>query len=226
MTVDTITHFLNEHPGWIGLALFTIVFIESLVLVGYLIPAATILLAAGALAATGHADLSAALIGATAGAVLGSTANYWVGTRFRPQLPQLWPFSKHPEMLERNRQFVALHGGKSILLSRFTKPLRPAVPAVAGMLDMNRSRFMTYNVLGSVLWAPGYLYGGFMMANSASFATTNPLQLSMLLLLLTGLIWGSYLLVKRIVASRRELSDIDLELELKSHRRQQESGKD
>jgi membrane protein DedA with SNARE-associated domain len=207
--VDTISQFLSDHPSWIAAALFVVVFAESLILVGYVIPAATILLVAGALAGAGYVDPIAALIGAIGGTAAGSAANFWLGTRFQLRLPGLWPFSRHPELLERNRRFVARHGGKSIVLGRFTKPLRPAVTAVAGMLSMEPARFMRYNLLAAVLWAPAYLGTGYLMASSTSFATRNPLQLSLLLLGCTTLAWVSYVLYQRLLRHRRNSARLE-----------------
>lgn len=165
-------------------------FVESLILVGYFVPAVTILVAVGALTSGSNlVSLNLSIIGASLGAIIGSAVNFWIGSQFSSRLPYIWPFKHKPERLERHKLFIERHGGKAILLSRFTKALRPASPAVAGMLHMQKGRFMAFNLLGSLIWTPALLCIGYFGARSIDFGAQSPIYFSALLLIITGVIW-------------------------------------
>lgn len=179
---------LTDHPGWVAAVLFLLVFIEALVGIGYVLPAATVLLAAGALSGAGSLALLPALLGASAGAILGGHANFLLGSRLADRMDRIWPFSRYPALLEKNRDFVARHGGKSVLFGRFAKPLRPTVPAVAGMLHMDSSRFNRYNIAGSLIWVVVWIGGGWILSRVAGLTPDQAVTLSIGLLIGTVLV--------------------------------------
>ncbi len=192
-----LADLMAAHPHYVAVLLFTIVFLEALIAVGYLIPAATVLFSAGALMAAGTISPQAAVLGASLGAAAGSTLNYWIGSRFSSRMERIWPFTRYPALLDRNRRFVQRHGGKSVFLGRFTKPLRPTVPAVAGMLGMRFRRFSLFNLSGCLAWAMVYLGAGFLLGSSAEFSPQQTVQLSAFLLTATLLFMMTAMMVRQ-----------------------------
>ena len=185
----SIALFIESHAGYVALLLFLLLFFEALMGVGYFLPAATVLLSAGALIGSGVAAPIPAFAGAFAGAILGGEANYRLGLHFSQRLPDTWPFSRYPILLHRSQAFIERHGGKSILLGRFSKPLRPTVPAVAGMLEMPIARFRGFNAAAGVLWTLMWLGGGALMTATSGFNAEQAVKIS-----------GGLLLVSIIVA--------------------------
>lgn len=194
-------HYLAEliaaHPHYVAGVLFAVMFVESLLAVGYLVPAGTVLFSAGALIAVGVVSPEAAVLGASLGASLGSLCSYWLGRRLSTRIEAIWPFRRYPALLERNRSFVRRHGGKSVFLGRFTKVLRPTVPAVAGMLGMQIRRFTLFNLTGCLAWTSTYLGVGFLLGSSAEFTPQQTIQLSALLLTATLLFGLTTMAVRR-----------------------------
>ncbi len=188
---------IAAHPHYVAAVLFAVMFAESLLAVGYLVPAGTLLFSAGALIAVGVVSPEAAVLGAALGASLGSFCSYAVGRTFSTRIEGLWPFSRYPSLLERNRVFVRRHGGKSLFMGRFTKILRPTVPAVAGMLDMPLRRFTLFNLSGCLAWTSTYLGVGFLLGSSAEFTPQQTIQLSALLLTATLLFGLTTMAVRR-----------------------------
>jgi hypothetical protein len=92
--------------------------------------ALTLLIATGGLIALGTLDPMPVLAGSVTGAFSGAAVSYWLGHRYRERITTMWPLSRSRRMISRGRLFFRRHGAKGLLLARFTKPLRPVMPAV------------------------------------------------------------------------------------------------
>lgn len=164
--MQELIQWMRDSDGIAGLVLFVLVFVESLLVVGWFIPAVIAVLTAGGLIALGAVSLLPALAGTMAGAFLGGCLSYWIGRHYRARILRMWPFSRSPRLISRSRLFFRLHGGKGLIIARFSKPLRPVLPAVAGMSRMPPRRFMLANLLAVALWAPACLATGFLAVGS------------------------------------------------------------
>jgi len=189
-TVDTVFAWINANPAWAGLGVFLIAFLESLALVGLVLPGAVMMFGIGALVGTGAMPLWPTLIWAAAGAIAGDGISFWLGRRFHMRIKTLWPLRNHPELIANATQFFYRHGGKSILLGRFIGPIRPVIPAVAGMLEMAPSRFLAFNVISGILWAPVYVFPGIVFAASLGLASEVASRLAVML----GTVGGTLLI--------------------------------
>jgi undecaprenyl-diphosphatase len=169
--IRSLIAWVGTHPNAAGVTIGLVAFSESLAFVGLIVPGAMILFAAGALIADGALPFWPMVAWAAAGAILGDGISYLAGHHYRERIRLLWPFAKHPGLLQRGESFFRRHGGKSIVLGRFVGPVRPVVPIVAGMLGMKPLRFYSTNVLSGLAWAPSYLLPG--MAFGASLAVAG-----------------------------------------------------
>jgi len=140
--------------GWGGTVLVcTIVFVETGLFVGFFLPGDSLLVTAGIFAASGHINLFALLTVGSICAVLGDQVGYAIGRRAGQALysrPDSRFFKR--KHLDRTRAFYEKYGAKAIVLARFVPVVRTFAPAVAGTVRMNYRRFVTYNVVGGVLW--------------------------------------------------------------------------
>jgi len=145
--------------------LFGIIFVETgLVFVPFL-PGDSLLFAAGAFAALGNLNLLLVLGLMMVAAILGDTVNYWIGHFFGDRLvanPRV-PINK--EHIEETQKFFDKHGGKTIILARFVPIVRTFAPFVAGIGRMKYSQFISYNVIGGVLWVLVATLAGFFFGN-------------------------------------------------------------
>ena len=161
---DSVQAWLQVHQMWLGPAIAVAAFLETLVVVGLLLPGVAILFALATLAGSGLLDLLPVYLWAFTGAVLGDAVSYQLGYHFHHNVRGWWPFRKHPHWLDNGEAFIDRHGVLSIVLGRFIGPVRPVVPVLAGMLNMLPRRFYIANLLSSIPWAlvyltPGYLTG-------------------------------------------------------------------
>ncbi|KVW97864.1 bifunctional DedA family/phosphatase PAP2 family protein [Thiobacillus denitrificans] len=194
---NTLIAWIARHPEWAYATVFLAAFSESLAVVGLFIPGALVMFGAGAVVAVGSLELWVTLVWAVAGAIAGDAGSYWLGRHYRAELPNRWPFRRYPTLLEKGTAFFHRHGGMSIFLGRFVGPIRPVIPAVAGMLGMPPTRFYAANILSALGWAPTYILPGVVFGASLGLAGAVATRLALILVLLLIMIWSGIWIVSR-----------------------------
>lgn len=205
--LQAIPVWIEAHP-WAALGLvFAAAMVESLFVVGLLVPGALFMFVAGVLIGTGDMPLWPTLAWAAAGAVAGDCASYAVGRLSRGR-PWLRRGPRLAGLLRRGEVFFAAHGGKSVILGRFVGPLRPVIPAVAGAAGMAPAHFLIVDVLAALGWAPVYILPGAVFGASLEIAAQVTGRLAVLLLLVLAslwlLVWSSQWLLRLGAAWGRE----------------------
>jgi membrane protein DedA with SNARE-associated domain/membrane-associated phospholipid phosphatase len=202
MTQESIQPFLDwitAHPNWSGFIVFLISLSESLAIVGLVVPGVVMMTAIGGMMGSGHLPFWATLSWAILGAIAGDGISYWLGYHYHQHLRDFWPFKQFPKLLARGEIFFKLHGGKSIIFGRFVGPVRPMIPVIAGMMDMSPKRFLFFNVLSAIAWAPLYSLPGILIGASlgtlSSEVASRAGLLVLLLLLAFWLIYETLLLI-------------------------------
>ena len=196
-TFQPFLDWLTNHPTWSGLAVFLIAFGESLLAVGLVVPGVVMMFGVGTLIAMGIMNLWITLVWAFAGAVAGDGLSFWLGRHYQGRLREMWPLRRYPVLMARGEQFFQKHGGKSILFGRFVGPVRPFIPAIAGMLGMPPLRFVTINVLSALAWAPAYTLPGVVFGASLGMASEIASRLTVLALAVLAILWFTVWLVYR-----------------------------
>jgi membrane-associated protein len=162
--------FVAQYGPWVYAMLFAIIFIETGLVIWPFLPGDSLLFTAGALAATGVLDIYLVSILLVAAAIAGDAVNYSIGRYVGPKV-----FSAHDyqgflhkllnrEHLDKAHAFFEKHGGMAVVSGRFVPIVRTFVPFVAGAASMTASTFVTYNVIGGIIWVTvctgaGYLFG-------------------------------------------------------------------
>ena len=187
--VQEILTWISQHPTLSGLLIFVIALLESLVVVGLLIPGAFLLFGIGALIATGSLQLYPTLAWTITGAFVGDGISFLVGRHYHQRLRVVWPFNHYPALVNRGIDFFYRHGGKSVFMARFVGPVRPIVPAIAGMMDMGITRFLLVDSIASMLWAPAYILPGMVFGASLGLAAEVAGRLVVLLVIFAGIAW-------------------------------------
>lgn len=191
-----ILEWVTLHPGWSYSVIFLVAMAESLAIVGLIVPGVAIMFGIGTLIASGAIAFWPAMGWAVAGAVTGDGLSFWLGRHYRERLDSIWPFSRHPESLQRGIDFFRKYGGKSVALGRFFGPIRAIIPLIAGMLGMPPLRFVIANVLSALAWAPLYLLPGIVFGASLELASEVAMRLVILALSLLFFAWLVYNLIR------------------------------
>ena len=182
-----LTELVAAYGPWIYLILFLIVFCETGLVVMPFLPGDSLLFVAGAIAALGGMDVHLLVITLIAAAVIGDTVNYQIGKYFGHRLfrnPDSRVFRR--AYLEKTHDFYARHGGKTIILARFVPIVRTFAPFVAGIGGMGYRKFLSFNLVGAVLWVAGICYAGYLFGNL-------PVIRSNLSLLIVAIVFVSFL---------------------------------
>lgn len=163
--IDTfIVHWVSIWGPWMYVALFIVIFCETGLVVTPFLPGDSLLFAAAAVAARPGAPLSiwTLLLTMAAAAVLGDTANYWIGAKLGPRLLRN-PNSRilRKEHLDRTHAFFERYGGKAIILGRFVPFVRTFAPFLAGVGAMEYGRFLGFNLVGGLAWVSLFLGAGY-----------------------------------------------------------------
>ncbi|HXF27553.1 MAG TPA: VTT domain-containing protein [Bryobacteraceae bacterium] len=153
--------------GWYGYAtLAAIVFAETGLLVGFVLPGDSLLFTIGVVAGAGKLNLTVMIVLLTGACLLGDWCGYLLGRRAGPAIFKR-PNSRffRQEHLQRTHAFYEKHGGKTIIYAKFVPIIRTFAPFVAGIAKMRYSRFLPFDVIGAVGWVTsmtilGSLLGG------------------------------------------------------------------
>ena len=158
---------LQSFGPWATIGLFLIIFAETGLLVGFFLPGDSLLFTAGLLASHGDLNIAVILVGCFIAAVLGDQVGYTIGQRAGPALfrrPDSRIFKQ--KYVERTKEFFERHGAKTILLARFVPIVRTFAPVLAGVGEMRRRTFSTYNIVGGFLWTVGVTLAGYLLSNA------------------------------------------------------------
>lgn len=162
----TLGQVIAAYGAWVYALLFAIIFCETGLVVLPFLPGDSLLFVAGMFAAKG--DLNTALLIVLLGgaAVLGNTVNYAIGSFLGPRV-FLWPNSRffNRDALNRAHRFYEMHGGKTLVITRFMPILRTFTPFVAGVSSMTFGRFQLFNVVGALLWIVSLTLAGYFLGN-------------------------------------------------------------
>jgi len=161
--------FYIEHGG-LWLILF-VVYAETGLFAGFFLPGDSLLFVAGIYSTnlanefipTGNEflDLMVLMILIASAGIAGNATGYWFGKKVGPAMygwKENLLFKRH--YLEQAHEFYEKHGGGAIIIARFIPIIRTFAPIVAGIVQMDKKKFMVFNVIGSVAWVFSMLVGG------------------------------------------------------------------
>lgn len=151
---------LVKTAGYVGV--FSIVFAETGLLVGFFLPGDSLLFTAGILASQGYLNIAWLCVGLFIVTLLGDNTGYAIGRHAGPKLfkrPKSLLFN--PEHLERSHTFYEKYGGQAVIIARFVPVIRTFSPVVAGLAKLRYVRFLLYSVIGALLWSVGLTLLGY-----------------------------------------------------------------
>jgi len=167
---QTLPAFIAEHGAWVYVLLFAIIFAETGFVVTPFLPGDSILFIAGTATATSDLNVHVLVFVLIVAAVLGDSVNFAVGRWVGPKVfshageKGVWRFVKKSH-LERTREFFDKYGAFAIIVGRFVPIIRTFAPFLAGVGDMPYRKFLSYNIVGGIVWITLVVYAGHLFGN-------------------------------------------------------------
>ena len=160
-----IGEFVQSHGAWVYALLFAIIFVETGLVIMPFLPGDSLLFITGAMCGAGLMDLPLAMGVLLVAAILGDQCNYLIGRRVGVRV-----FSWNNRWFNRRafdqaHAFYQRYGAITLVLARFMPFVRTFAPFVAGVADMERTRFTLFNVVGALIWVVGLCGAGYLFGN-------------------------------------------------------------
>jgi membrane-associated protein len=162
-------HLIGPGMGlWALVIVCAIIFAETGLLIGFLLPGDTLLFFAGLLTFTGVITIPIwiVVIAVVVAAFLGGELGYLIGNKVGPRIferKESGIFSV--KNVERTNKFFDRFGGRAVILARFVPVIRTFAPIAAGVGHMNYRKYSLYNIIGAALWGTGVTLAGFFLAH-------------------------------------------------------------
>ena len=191
--LTTLQGFLTEYDKLTYAILFLIIFVETGFIIMPLLPGDSLLFAVGLLASTtGKLDITFAIPLLILAALLGDNLNYFVGKNFSNFIKSREKilFLKR-EYITQTEAFYEKNGGKAVIIARFMPIIRTIAPFVAGAGSMKYGKYITFCVIGAVLWVTSItLLGYFLGSNEWVKANFEKVVLGIVLVSVLPMIIG------------------------------------
>lgn len=158
---------IQQYGGLTHGILFAVIFAETGFVVTPFLPGDSLIFAAGTFAAIPASGLRLWLLFVlmASAAILGDSVNYWIGHKIGVRAYSGNVRFVKKEYIDRTHAFFEKHGGKTIFLARFVPIVRTFAPFVAGVGEMSYRYFLTYNVVGGIVWVGLFLILGYYFGN-------------------------------------------------------------
>jgi membrane-associated protein len=155
--------------AWALLGVCLIIFAETGLLVGFLLPGDTLLIITGLLAFPGegqliHIDIWWVALAIGFAAFAGGEVGYLIGKKAGPRIferRETGLFSI--ENVKRTNAFFERFGALAVILARFVPVVRTFAPIAAGVGRMDYRKYSLYNIIGAIIWAAGLTVGGYLL---------------------------------------------------------------
>lgn len=187
--LQSLVAYLSAHPTFALAAVFAAALLESLAVIGTVIPGSSVVFVGGVLIGLKVLDPWWTASLAIAGAILGDGISYWLGRHYHEKIRAIWPMKNHPKLFDRGHAYFARNGRKSVFVGRFIAPVRAIVPVIAGMANMPPAQFYVMNVLSAVAWSAAHILPGVLFGASLQLAGAVSSRLVIMLVATVAIFW-------------------------------------
>jgi membrane-associated protein len=167
--VSSLANGLTHLSGWVAyLVIAALVFGETAVFIGFVLPGEIAVVLGGVLASRGHLSLPLLIVIVIVAAVTGPIVGYEIGRRMGDRLFAARGLRRVQPGVEKARRILRERGGTAVLAGRFVAVVRALMPAAAGAAGVRYRTFSIHNVLGGVIWGAGYSLLGYLAGSAYS----------------------------------------------------------
>ena len=200
MIADLLDRLAELASPWGYVIVGVLALLEAAAMIGLVVPGEAALLVGGFLASQGKADLPLMMAVGAVGAIVGDSIGYEIGKHLGPSLRRSrlgrWVGD---ERWHRAEEYLSRHGGRAVFFGRFVGVLRAMVPTLAGLSGMPYRTFLPWNALGGLVWAPGFVFLGYVAGGSYHKVATWAGRASTVLLILVVLVVAVVMVARAVV---------------------------
>ena len=162
-----LLEIVTDYQTWTYLILFAIIFCETGLVITPFLPGDSLLFAAGTIAAMPGNPISvgALIILLICAAFLGDNTNYFIGKFLGHKVYEKNYRLIKREYLDKTHQFYEKHGRITIIIARFMPIIRTFAPFVAGVGTMHYIRFVSFSIIGNIIWVSLFSLAGYFFGN-------------------------------------------------------------
>lgn len=177
---DNLINWLLDLLGiYVYFGLFFIIFAEVGLAVGFFLPGDSLLVVTGLMAKTYPEKLNVFLVltAFLSGSIIGDSTGYWTGRMMGKSLfKREDSFIFKPSRVEKANKFFEKYGAKTIVLARFVPIVRTFAPLVIGASGMPYAKYLTFSILGGILWIFSMVLAGYFLGGVVEQALNIKLQ--------------------------------------------------
>lgn len=184
--LPSLTAFINsivQTFGYTGIAV--IIFAESGLLLGFILPGDSLIFLAGLLAARGDFDIALLILIIFLSGIAGDNMGYLIGKKLGRKVFQKNTFIFNQENLQRTEIFFEKYGKNTFLLQRFIPVVRAFGPLLAGVGRMRYYSFFLFDLIGTALWSVGVTLLGFYLGQVIPNIDSYLLPIIMLIIIVS-----------------------------------------
>lgn len=209
--IDFILHIdkhlqqiVSDYQTWTYLILFLIIFCETGLVITPFLPGDSLLFAAGTIAAMPNEPLSLVplILLLISAAFIGDNTNYFTGKFLGHKVYEKNYRLIKREYLDKTHLFYEKHGRITIIIARFMPIIRTFAPFVAGVGTMQYIRFVTFSILGNILWVTLFTMAGYFFGNIPLIK--NNFTIAILVIIFVSLIPMIAGIVKNMLDKRKK----------------------
>jgi membrane-associated protein len=162
-----LQQWITDYRSWTYLFLFLIIFCETGLVVTPFLPGDSLLFAAGTIAAmeTHPLNIVVVIFLLITAAFTGDNTNYFIGRYLGLAVYEKDYRLIKKKYLIKTHDFYQKHGGKTLVIARFMPILRTFAPFVAGVGTMKYVRFLSFSIVGNILWVVTFSLTGYFFGN-------------------------------------------------------------
>lgn len=207
MHIDVhLVELIANYGIWIYAILFLIIFVETGIVIMPFLPGDSLLFAAGMLAALNPEGLNVWIVIALllVAAILGDACNYAIGKYFGMKVLKIKVFGKNfvkQEHIDKTNEFYEKYGASTIIVARFMPIVRTLAPFVGGVGRMSYPKFLTYNVVGAIVWVVGITLAGYFLGEIPIIK--NNFSKVVLIIIILSILPLVYAFIKNKISSKK-----------------------
>lgn len=201
-------NLINGFGAFALLGICFIVFAETGLLVGFLLPGDTLLIITGLLTFQGVIDIPIlwVCLAISVAAFLGGEVGYFIGHKAGPRVferKETGLFSI--ENVKRTNHFFERFGGFAVIVARFVPIVRTFAPVAAGVGHMNYAKYSLYNAIGAIVWGSGLTFAGYLLGYIPPLSdfVTEYIDVILLIAVATAVIPTVYHYVRSMLKARK-----------------------